>query len=44
MGISEIIVVVGNRGSVVENDFYTKLRHLDVQKGKKDTLFADHVT
>jgi len=36
--------VVGNRGSVVENDFYTKLKKLDKQEGKKDKLFADHVT
>jgi len=36
--------VLGNHGSVVESDFYTKLRKLDVQEGKKDKLFADHVT
>jgi len=36
--------VVGNRGSVVGSDFYTKLKKLDVQEGKKDKLFADHVT
>ena len=36
--------VVGNRGSVVESNFYTKLEKLDVQEGKKDKLFADHVT
>jgi len=30
--------------SVVESDFYTKLKKLDVQKGKKDKLFADDVT
>ena len=36
--------VVGNCGSVVESDFYTKLKKLDVQQGKKDKLFADHVT
>jgi len=29
---------------VVESDFYTKLKKLDVQEGKKDKLFADHVT
>jgi len=29
--------------SVVESDFYTKLKKLDVQEGKKDKLFADHV-
>jgi len=33
--------VVGNRGSVVESDFYTKLNKLDIQEGKKDKLFAD---
>jgi len=36
--------VVGNRGSVVESDLYTKLKKLDIQKGKKNNLFADHVT
>ena len=36
--------VVGNCGSVVESDFYTKLKKLDVQEGKDDKLFADHVT
>jgi len=29
---------------VVESDFYTKLKKLDVQEGKNDKLFADHVT
>ena len=28
----------------VETDFYTKLKKLDIQEGKKDKLFADHVT
>ena len=36
--------MVGNCGSVVESELYTKLKKLDVQKGKKDKLFADHVT
>ena len=36
--------MVGNRGSVVESDLYTKLKKLDVQEGKKDNLFTDHVT
>jgi len=40
----KIHFVVGNRGSVVESDFYTKLKKLNVQKGKKDKLFADHMT
>ena len=40
----QINFVVGNRGSVVESDFYTKLKKLDVHEGKKDKLFADHVT
>ena len=40
----QIYFVVGNRGSVVESDFYTKLKKLNVQEGKKDKLFADHVT
>jgi len=36
--------VVVNCGSVVKSDFYTKLKKLDVQEGKKDKLFANHVT
>ena len=40
----QINFVQGNRGSVVESDFYNKLKNLDVQEGKKDKLFADHVT
>ena len=37
--------MVGSRGSVVESNFYTKLKELDIQGGKKDKLFAaDHVT
>jgi len=40
----QINFVVGNRRSVVESDFYTKLKKLDIQEGKKDKLFADHVT
>jgi len=35
---------VGIHGSVVESDFYTKLKKLDVHEGTKDKLFADHVT
>jgi len=44
VGICADNFVVGNRGSVVESDFYTKLKMLYVQEGKKDKLFADHVT
>jgi len=40
----QINVVVGNRGSVVESDFHTKLKKLDIQDGKKDKVFVDHVT
>ena len=40
----QINFVVGNCGLVVESDFYTKLKKLDVQERKKDKLFADHVT
>jgi len=36
--------VVGNSGSVVKNNLYTKLKKLDVQQVKNDKLFADHVT
>jgi len=40
----QINFVVGDRGSQVEHDFCTKLKKLDIQEGKKDKLFADHVT
>jgi len=40
----QINFVVSDRGSVVERDFYTKLKKLDIQEEKKDKLFADHVT
>ena len=40
----QINLVVGDRGLVVQSDFYTKLKKLDIQEGKKDKLFADHVT
>ena len=40
----QINFVVGNRGSVVESDFYTKLKKLDIQEGKKEKLFDDHET
>jgi len=36
--------VVHNRGSVVQSDFYAKLKKLDVQGGKRYILFADRVT
>jgi len=37
-------LVVGYRRSVFESDFYTELKKLDVQEGKKDKLFTDHMT
>ena len=40
----QINFVMDNCGSVVESDFYTKPKKLDVQEGKADKLFADHVT
>ena len=40
----QISFVVGNCGSFVKSNFYTKLKKLDVQEGKKDKLFAIHVT
>ena len=44
MEFEQIDFVVGDRGSVVESDFYTKLKKLDVEDGGKNKLFADHVT
>ena len=44
-GFEQIHFVVGDHRSVVESNFYTKLKELDIQGGKKDKLFAaDHVT
>ena len=40
----QINFVVGNCRSVVESNFYTKLKKLDVQELKKDKFFANHVT
>ena len=40
----QIDFVVDNHGSVVKSDFYTKLKKLDIQEGKTDKLFVDHVT
>jgi len=40
----QINFVVGIRGLLVESDFYTKLKKLDIQEGKKEKLFADHLT
>jgi len=31
------------RNFLMESDFYIKLKKLDIQEGKKDKLFADHV-
>jgi len=43
-GFEQINFVVGSRGSVVKSNFYTKLKKLDVQEGKKDKLSTDHGT
>ena len=32
----QINFVAGNRGSVVESDFYTKLKKVNIQEGQKD--------
>jgi len=42
--VEQVNVIVGNRGSVMEGDVYEKLEKLDVQAGKKDKSFSDHVT
>ena len=42
--LDNFVTVVDNRRSMVESDFYTKLKKLDVQEGKKYKLFADHDT
>jgi len=40
----KINFVMGDRGLVVESNFYTKLKNLDVQEEETDKLSADHVT
>jgi len=40
----QINFVAGNHGSVVESDFYTNLKQLDLQEGRKDILFDNQVT
>ena len=42
--VEQINFVSGNRGSVMESNFYEKLEKLDVQAGKKDKIFSDHLT
>jgi len=43
--VFEQINFVGvNRGSIVEIDCYTKFKKLEVHEGKKERLFADHMT
>jgi len=39
----QINFVAGRRGSVVEDDFYNKLKRLNVQAGKMDKILAAHV-
>ena len=39
----QINFVAGNRGSVIESDFYAKLKKLGVQEGEKDKLLADQL-
>jgi len=40
----EFVQINFDHGLVFESDFYNKLKKLDIQEGKKDKLFADHVT
>ena len=42
--VEQINFVAGNRGSVMEIDFSEKLEKLDVQAGKKEKIFYDHLT
>ena len=42
--VEQINFVAGNRGSVMESDFYEKVEKLDVQTGKKDKILSDHIT
>jgi len=38
----QINFVVGIRGSVVESDFYTKLKKLDIQEGENVQMWGDN--
>ena len=40
----QINSVVGNCGSIIESDFYTKIKKIDVLDGNKDRHFDDLVT
>ena len=39
----QINLVAGRRGAVVEDDFYNKLKKLNVQAGEKDNILLAHV-
>jgi len=39
----QINFVTGRRGAVVEDDFYNKLKKLNVQAGKRDKILLAHV-
>ena len=39
----QINFVAGRRGAVVEDDFHNKLKKLNVQAGKRDTILLAHV-
>jgi len=39
----QIKFVAGMRGAVVEDNFYIKLKRLNVQAGKRDKILAAHV-
>jgi len=39
----QINLMAGRRGAVVEDDFYNKLKKLNVQAGKRDKILLAHV-
>ena len=39
----QINFVAGRRGAVVEDDFYNKLKKLNIQSGKRDKILLAHV-
>ena len=43
-GTKPLFIVIKAIIIIIESNFYTKLKKLDVQEGKKDNLFADHLT
>ena len=42
--VEQINFIAGTHGSVMESYFYEKLEKLDIQAGKNNKIFSDHLT